>query len=439
MDNLTIASNGTSCTGCSACLGRCPNQCITLHENSEGFLYPQINKVTCINCGLCEKVCHELHPYEARKPQQVFAAINKDEDIRLASSSGGIFYLLAKKTISEGGVVFGAKFDDNWQVYLTHAETMEDVKPFMGSKYVQARTANAYKDAKRFLKEGRKVMFSGTPCQIAGLRHFLGKDYDNLTTVDFVCHGVPSPKVWRMYLNEITTAGIRAISDIKFRSKRQGWKRFNFEISYAEDVKSVSLSAFHGDNHYMRAFLSDLILRPSCYNCKAKGGRSHSDITIADFWGIEKVFPNMDDDKGAGLLLINTEKGRNALNWEEIISAETDYERVTPLNSAIVHSAKPHPKRDSFFSKLDSALSVTQLIDHELLPPITLRIKITAYKRLQSTKQMIINLIRGGYPKSSQTTTQHLTTASLPPHIVSVNFRDKQKGWSAYSVKITMK
>ena len=252
------------CCGCSACAMKCPKHCITMQTDSEGFLYPIVNKEDCIDCGLCEKVCHELHPYEQRKPLNVYAAINNDEDIRLKSSSGGIFYLLAEKTISEGGVVFGARFDEDWQVVIDYAETMEGIKPFMGSKYVQARTANAYKDAEAFLKQGRKVLFSGSPCQIAGLNHYLRKEYDNLTTVDFVCHGVPSPKVWQRYLDEVVTSGKQAINDVKFRNKSNGWKKFNFVLSYNQDEKTHSLCSWHQQNHYMRAFLSDKIGRASC-------------------------------------------------------------------------------------------------------------------------------------------------------------------------------
>lgn len=164
-------TNKIDCCGCSACAMKCPKHCITMQADNEGFLYPVVNEADCIDCGLCEKVCHELHPYEERKPQNVYAAINKDEEIRLKSSSGGIFYLLAEKTITEGGVVFGARFDDQWQVVIDYADTLEGIKPFMGSKYLQARTATAFKDAEAFLKQGRKVLFSGSPCQIAGLHH----------------------------------------------------------------------------------------------------------------------------------------------------------------------------------------------------------------------------------------------------------------------------
>lgn len=190
------------CCGCSACVQRCPQQCISLEEDEEGFLYPIINEAACIDCGLCEKVCPVLHSGDAHKPLKVFAAKNNNEKIRVESSSGGVFTVLAELVIDEGGVVFGAKFGEHWDVIHDYTETKEGLAAFRGSKYVQSRIGDCFNKAKSFLVQGRKVLFSGTPCQISGLKRFLGKEYDSLLTVDFICHGVPSPKVWRMYLNE---------------------------------------------------------------------------------------------------------------------------------------------------------------------------------------------------------------------------------------------
>lgn len=388
-------TNKIDCCGCSACAMKCPKRCITMQADSEGFLYPVVNEADCIDCGLCEKVCHELHPYEQRKPLNVYAAINKDEDIRLKSSSGGIFYLLAEKTISEGGVVFGARFDEDWQVVIDYAETMEGIKPFMGSKYVQARTATAFKDAEAFLKQGRKVLFSGSPCQIAGLHHYLRKEYDNLTTVDFVCHGVPSPKVWQRYLEEVVTSGKRAINDVKFRNKSNGWKKFNFVLSYNQKEKTHSLCSWHQQNHYMRAFLSDMILRPSCHECRAKQGSSHSDITIADFWGIHIEIPEMYDDKGTGLVLVNTDKGCQALDWSKVTKKESSIEVASKYNGGLSSITKPHPKRSDFFAALDASPSVIDLIDKSLRPSFKIRIRMSLRRYKQLIKRVLKKLMGG--------------------------------------------
>ena len=393
MINITDKHN---CCGCSACSSICPKHCITMQADSEGFLYPVVNEVDCIDCGLCEKVCHELHPFEERKPQKVYAAINKDEEIRLKSSSGGIFHLLAEKTIAEGGVVFGARFDEQWQVVIDYAETMEGVKAFMGSKYVQARMASAYADAKRFLAEGRKVLFSGTPCQIAGLHHFLRKSYDNLLTVDIICHGTPSPKVWSRYLDEVVTAGRKAIHDVQFRNKSNGWKAFNFTMEYNKDEQTVSLCSHHQQNHFMRAFLRDMILRPSCYQCQAKSGCSHSDITIADFWGINTEIPDMDDDKGTELVLVNTDKGQASLDWNRITCRETTAEVALRYNPAYNHSVAVHPKREGFFARLTDCDSVISLINDSLRPTIKQRLRQSLSSCKSQIKRMIKFLLGGG-------------------------------------------
>ena len=362
-----------------------------MQADSEGFLYPLVNETDCIDCGLCEKVCNELHPYDKREPLKVLAAINKDVEVRLKSSSGGIFHILAEKTIREGGVVFGARFDDQWQVVIDYAEDIKGVEAFMGSKYVQARTSTAYFDAKRFLIEGRKVLFSGTPCQIAGLHKYLSKQYDNLLTVDFICHGTPSPKVWSMYLDEVISEGQR-ISNIEFRNKAKGWNKFSFHLKYNEDDKTISVLSPFTKNHFMKAFLKDIILRPSCYECKAKGFSSQSDLTLADFWGIQTVYPQMDDDKGTSLVFINTERGRQSMDYTKMEVRGTTYERIKPLNPACYRSAAPNPKRDVFFAHLGNE-SLIKLINDYTKPNIEQRIRLAA---IQFMSLIIRVLKRGG-------------------------------------------
>ncbi len=198
------------CYGCSACVQKCPKQCISLVEDGEGFLYPKVDTVGCIDCGLCEKVCPWINRPEKFPPKEVLAVKNRNETERMASSSGGVFIALAREVIGRGGVVFGAVFDEKWEVKHACAETLEDVRPMMGSKYVQSRIGDSYCQAERFLKAGRKVLFTGSPCQVAGLHAYLRKDYTNLLSVDFLCHGVPSPGVWRQYLGETFYSARRA-------------------------------------------------------------------------------------------------------------------------------------------------------------------------------------------------------------------------------------
>ncbi|MGM9795775.1 MAG: Coenzyme F420 hydrogenase/dehydrogenase, beta subunit C-terminal domain [Candidatus Aphodosoma sp.] len=428
-----------NCCGCTACASICPKHCITMQADNEGFLYPKVNEADCIDCGLCEKVCHELHPFEERKPKKVYATINKDEEIRLKSSSGGIFYLLAEKIITEGGVVFGARFDNQWQVVIDYAETMEGVKAFMGSKYVQARMETAYADAKHFLTEGRNVLFSGTPCQIAGLKHFLRKDYDNLLTVDIICHGTPSPMVWSRYLDEVVTAGRKAINDVQFRNKRNGWKAFNFTMEYNKDEQTLSLCSHHQQNHFMRAFLRDMILRPSCYQCYAKSGRSHSDITIADFWGINAEIPEMDDDKGTGLVLINTDKGQASLDWNKISFKETTAEAALRHNPAYYRSVAAHPKREEFFNRLDESESVNALITECLRPSFMQYINIQILHCKQLIKKVLIYVGGGKTEVTNQPEMTSIPSMTENASVSSITFRNKYQGWKSYRMEIIIK
>ena len=372
MINITDQRN---CCGCEACVQACPKHCISFDENAEGFRYPKVDSSICVECGACEKVCPMITPYETRKPQQVLAAINPDEKIREQSSSGGIFSILAENVIREGGVVFGVRFDEWWQAVFDHAETVEGLAAFRGSKYVQARVDQAFIHVRNFLKSGRKVLFTGTSCQVAALRHFLHREYDNLLLVDIICHGVPSPKVWGRYLDEITQNGVRAIRDVQFRNKKQGWKRFNFDLTYDRQGQHYNISSWHQQNHFMRIFLQDVILRPSCYACKAKAGSSGSDLTIADFWGINQINPAMDDDKGTSLVLVYTEKGMEHLTALGLDTWDAQYEDVVRFNPSIEISKPEHPKRNEFFSKLDTTESVVNLIDETLRLPLKVRVK----------------------------------------------------------------
>ena len=361
------------CCGCEACAQACPKSCISMKRDAEGFLYPYANPIICIECGLCEKVCPVINQNEPRQSQRVFAAINKNEEVRKQSSSGGIFTLLAEQTISKGGVVFGIRFDENWQVVMNAAETMEEVKGFQGSKYIQARIGDCYSRCKEYLKYGRDVLFTGTPCQIAGLNHYLRKDYDNLLTVEVVCHGAPSPLVWSKYLKEAVNRG----GDI---------------IQYDEHKNVVSLSFPHLKNTYMRAYLSDLISRPSCSSCPAKDGRSHADITLADFWGIEREIPSMDDNKGTSMVLAHTAKGMAAIPFEKISYQETNTNALRH-NTSYSISSKPHTRREEFFDAFERTNNIHSLIEQTLRPTLNQRLANLRHL-LFYTKRMAYNILR---------------------------------------------
>lgn len=367
---MIVIQRNDLCCGCGACLQICPQSSITFKEDNEGFLYPEININTCIDCGLCERVCPVLNQNKESEPLHVYAVKNDDEDVLLKSSSGGVFTMLAEKTIKDGGVIFGAKFNADWCVIHDYTDTVEGLEPFMGSKYVQSVIGETYNQAETFLKEGRKVMFSGTPCQIAGLRKFLRKDYENLLTVDFVCHGVPSPLVWRKYLQEEiarqSDAGKNTVfaspkdaivlTGVNFRDKSVGWKKYSFVLSFSKmsavREQNTVLSSVFTDNDYMSAFLTNLSLRPSCYNCPVKAGKSGADITIGDFWGIDKILPNLDSFKGVSIVLINNKKNIDILHKLKCELEEVVYKDAIKENVHYYTSASIPVNRRYFFKEI---------------------------------------------------------------------------------------
>lgn len=354
------------CCGCSACAERCPKQCIFMAEDKEGFLYPVVDSSRCISCELCKKVCPVINQDPAHPPIETYASKNQDDNVRLESSSGGIFSNIAKCVLDKGGVVFGAKFNDKWEVEHDYALTGQDLACLRGSKYVQSRMNDNFKKIEKFLNEGKEVLFSGTPCQIAGLRRYLRREYDNLLLVDVICHGVPSPRVWRDYLREYllrsdagkrkkTVLGQLSLKDIiaiSFRDKSTGWKKYGFVAlinSHRQGGKKsdglissqkteILLHEKHYDNLFMRGFLANIFLRPSCYACPAKAGKSGSDITLGDFWGISAVIPELDDDKGTSVVMVNSLKGKSYYDSLNTIRCKCNYQTVNKYNPAIEQS-----------------------------------------------------------------------------------------------------
>lgn len=413
-----------NCCGCSACVQRCPKQCIRLDEDAEGFLYPNVNEEACIKCGLCEKVCPILNQADKLPALEVLAVKNQDEEERMNSSSGGLFLPLAREVINKGGVVFGAVYDEHWEVHHVYTEKIEDVYPMIGSKYLQSRIENTYKEAEIFLKQGREVLFVGSPCQIAGLRTFLrNKEYPNLLAVDFLCHGVPSPGVWRRYLaetyggydaedqsrlqatggkNTVLLSSLNAkspIGDIKFRDKEEdGWKKYRFVVRKKSvskaDQNSVLSSDIHYNNPFMRGFLSDIYLRPSCYECKCKNGVNHSDMTIADFWGINQIAPEFDDDKGVGLVLLNTKKGEEYFSILPMDMMPSNLEKAHYYNGGFNEHTKAHPKRDQFFFLIENGKSIKAAVDICLRLPFKQRV-------VRVVKRIVKKIVKTILPASS--------------------------------------
>jgi len=340
----------SKCSGCSACAMACPLGCISMVRDNEGFLYPKVDDEKCVHCGLCSKICPILNKNDiAVSDISAYAVINKNEEIRKNSSSGGVFSLFAGEVIRNNGVVFGASFSDDFKsVHHIVVTKIEELAKLRGSKYLQSNIDCTYQDVEFYLKKGTLVYFSGTPCQIGGLYAYLRKDYDNLITQDLICHGVPSPLVWQKYVEHRSAHAKSSVNKVSFRSKNSGWKKFSVSISFKNDTEY--LCEFPSDP-FMRLFLDNYCLRPSCYDCSFKGKIRQSDITLADFWGINKVLPDMDDDKGTSLVFINSEKGRklfdtlkNNLNFNTV-----GIESAVKYNIAMTNSVSPPKKQNRFW------------------------------------------------------------------------------------------
>mgnify|MGYP005857152257 CR=1 FL=1 len=364
------------CVGCHACANICPFGCISMTIDEEGFWYPKVDYDECIKCGKCINACPTINYDNVKNKPVAYACINKNDSIRFESSSGGMFSLIAEQIIENGGVVFGAGFNENFEVVHSYLESKKQLQKFRGSKYVQSNIGDTYKQAKDFLESGRQVLFTGTPCQISGLKSFLGKYYKNLFCVDVICHGVPSPKVWNKYLKYREERAGSSVQTIAFRRKDEGWKRYSVSFIFKNDTEYHQ--TFDNDL-YMRAFLKDVCLRPSCYDCKFKTLNRQSDITLADFWGIQNILPQMDDDKGTSLIFINSMVGQTMFKniKHKIVFKQVDINEAVKYNPAAIKSVKNNPKRKDFLKKINKDEPFDRLVKKYCIDKFSVRIKRT--------------------------------------------------------------
>lgn len=359
------------CTGCCACLNACPQHCISMERDHEGFWYPKVDTKICNNCGLCENVCPLLEgnsvPVERLKSPQVLAAWNTDHVIRLDSTSGGIFSALANKMFDADGFVAGAVYLKDHTV--SHIVTNDRflLKDLRSSKYLQSYSGEIFNNIKQLLQEEKKVLICATPCQIAGLYFVLGKDYENLITCDFLCIGVNSPKVFLKYMDMLEQQYGAPSTNIKFKNKTYGWHRFATRIDFANGKTYLK-----DRNHdpYMRSLLNAHLVRPSCYACQFKGMPRQADITLADFWGIEKIDPELDNDCGTSAVILNSQKGKDFFQGtgETIFSKERSLQDVVAGNRAISQSIEHKHNREQFFVDINDK-SFAELANKYFPPP----------------------------------------------------------------------
>ena len=362
------------CCGCTACMQSCPARCIQMVTDPEGFRYPQADEALCLNCGVCEQVCPILTPPHVQAtPPDAWGAAASSDALRLKSSSGGVFGVLARHILEKGGVVYGAAFDHRYRLRHIAIEAPEQLCMLMGSKYLQSDIGDCFPQIKAHLQEGRTVLFSGTACQAAGLRKFLGRENPDLIILDVLCHGVPSPEVWSTYLSYRESQAESAAETVSFRSKRNGWRNFSLVLGFANgETYCESMRT----DLYMQLFLENIILRPSCHDCRFKDLNRPSDLTIGDFWGVENVLPELSDDKGISLVLAHTPKGRALLEEVgcQLRRIPTDAQTALPPCADSRRSVPMHPGRGSFFRAFAKGAPVSQWASF-LKPSLLLRIR----------------------------------------------------------------
>lgn len=396
------------CSGCRACGDVCPKDAIVFEEDYEGFFFPVPDATRCIECGACEAVCPVNaiagKPLKNCKtgetdPIDAYAAFGKDSTVRRQSSSGGVFSLLAKKCLEQNGVVYGAAFDEDWRVVHIGIESIEGLQSLCGSKYVQSDLSGKYLEIEQILLQERLVLFSGLPCHIAALRNYLDKEYDNLLCVDLFCHGVGSPGVFKQYLQE-TVGDISGISSISFRDKTTGWENYSMKIC----TRNGEYLKPYKKDPYLWAFCCKVFLRESCYNCRLKGFPKKSDITLGDFWMVDRLYPEMNDHKGISIVLTHTPKGHQ---WLERIKDSLEIQKIdqTKFRDLYGNAGKPVARptsRDAYYS-IAKGLSVKQamkktcrLSPKDAIMPFIRQvlIRMRIYEKVRKMKHKLLNCLR---------------------------------------------
>ena len=370
-----ISSLGDACCGCGSCAAKCPKSCIEMTADSCGFLRPKVDADACVGCGGCDSVCPAMGELPRDSTGFVVWAKSKDEDERLASSSGGVFGLLARDILGNGGVVCGAAWDEGCR-RVRHVLVKDEsgLDAVMRSKYVQSSVGReVYEGVRDALRGDRRVLFAGTACQVAGMRAYLGKlaCSDGFLAVDVICHGVPSPLLWEKWVDYKELVAGSALRAVNMRSKTTGWLSFSASYAYAYDAEKDGAQAspapvdscVFGDDWYVKAFLANASLRPSCFACPAKRSCG-SDITLGDFWGIQSAHPEVDYEGGVSVVICNTARSVIALEALKPLLewGASSIEKVLPGNPALTTSSVPYKRRGEFMVSLKGGASIDELM-----------------------------------------------------------------------------
>ena len=342
---MQIYNKKEECYGCTACLNICPVNAIKMETDKQGFKYAVIDEAKCIKCGLCKKTCPYINLPKKSQEFTAYAAKNKNEKIRMQSTSGGIFTELASYIINKKGIVYGASLDKNLTVVHTRIDKIENLELLRGSKYVQSDLKEIFKEIKKELENHKLILFSGTPCQVAGLKKFLKKDYNNLVLVDLICHGVPSPLIFKEQIKLLEKKS--KVKNYLFRVKKNGWHTHTEQVEY-ENGKIDNTSSL--SQRYKQLFNKNLILRPCCFECQFSNLNRVGDITIGDYWGVEKYYPEFDDNKGINLVILNTKRGIDLFNEIKNNLNVIKLNREQILQQPLQHPSNKPLKYDSFWN-----------------------------------------------------------------------------------------
>lgn len=346
----SILTDYNKCTGCTACVQICPKSAIKMETDGEGFRFPKIDNSKCVDCGICRTVCTIYDTDSNTAPKHwVFACRSLNDEVRSNSSSGGMFYEIASSFLEKGGYVCGACYTENFDVSHKVISSKKDLGLLMKSKYIQSDINDTYKQIKDLLKDDKEVFFTGTPCQVYGLKKYLKINYENLLCAEIVCHGVPSYKVFKKFADEISHGG--KLIGVDFRNKSNGWKNYNIKLDFDNDYTYFKKKE---ECLFFVGFVYNLYLRKSCYSCNFKGN-SYADITLGDFWGVDKLLPEIDDDKGLSVFISHTQK---ALKVKEMLDERISFTELIDneyikYNPSIEKSSDENVLREKFFKNID--------------------------------------------------------------------------------------